>query len=45
MLLSEQQEKSDSATAAVSDWYSALSDREKHVLERLALFEGRVEAL
>ncbi len=31
--------------SSVSDWYSSLSDREKHVLERLALFEGRVEAL
>jgi len=29
----------------VTDWYSCLSERERHVLERLALFEGRVEAL
>jgi hypothetical protein len=34
-----------SSDSAVTDWYSCLSDREKQVLERLALFEGRVEAL
>lgn len=34
-----------STDSAVTDWYSCLSDREKQVLERLALFEGRVEAL
>lgn len=42
---SDCREQSMTADSAVSDWYSCLSDREKHVLERLALFEGRVEAL
>ena len=35
----------EQSSAAVTDWYSCLSDREKRVLERLSLFEGRVEAL
>lgn len=42
---SECSEQSMTTDSSVSEWYSSLSDREKHVLERLALFEGRVEAL
>ena len=45
--LSQEQdgERNGNTDTAVTDWYSCLSDREKQVLERLALFEGRVEAL
>ena len=37
-------ESSNNDTDA-SKWYSCLSERERRLLERLALFEGRVEAL